>query len=182
MHKIDQLYCPEIKAYFTEKKIIASCVFVYTNTNLPYFTGTNKLATRFFMGRKKKTKEGKNRQIHFRVTDEEFDMIRNKSKNYPSISLLLIHSVKEFDNRGGAMKIHSLNRWADEYILFRKEMSKIGVNLNQITEYLNILRLHDIFVSDDAINTAIEIIQEIRSLYRRIIASQEEYTRSVTKM
>lgn len=53
------------------------------------------------MSEKETKTAGKRKQINVRLTDEEFKMMKEKSKNYPSLSTLVIDAVRAFDDRKG---------------------------------------------------------------------------------
>ena len=67
------------------------------------------------MSEKETKTAGKRKQINVRLTDEEFKMMKEKSKNYPSLSTLVIDAVRTFDDRKG----RNLNQVAHEINLYK---------------------------------------------------------------
>ena len=83
---------------------------------------------------------GKKNQINIRATDEEFKMIKEKAKNYPSVSSLLLDAVKGFDNRHGRNRIDRMIEFSEAVNSFDRDMVRIGTNLNQIAHALNLYK------------------------------------------
>lgn len=93
---------------------------------------------------KKETKTaGKRKQINVRLTDEEFKMMKEKSKNYPSLSTLVIDAVRSFDDRKGRNKIDTMIDFSNYIRQTEVEMARVGNNLNQVAHEINLYKFGD---------------------------------------
>lgn len=87
----------------------------------------------------------KRKNIIFRCTEEEFLNIKEKAKKYPSISSLILDSVRDFQVEGGRNKISLLIETSIKINKNKNDLSKIGNNINQIAHYLNIAKAENRF-------------------------------------
>ncbi|EFB93589.1 mobilization protein [Prevotella bivia] len=76
-------------------------------------------------------------RIFLVLNNKELDLFKNKAKNYNQLSAMIRDAVAQFDDKGTVKRIESLNRLADLITEFNHEISKQGVNLNQITKRAN---------------------------------------------
>ena len=129
---------------------------------------------------KKKKINKKNRSIIFRVTEEEFEMIKEKAGKYPSITMLILDAVEQFDVRGGANTVHLIDGWSKEFIAYKHELSKAGGNINQLAHYVNVLKQQNIG-SDSVILETKAVIENYALLLKRIYVSQNRLVNMITK-
>lgn len=76
-------------------------------------------------------------RIFLVLNNKELDLFKNKAKNYNQLSAMIRDAVAQFDDKGTVKRIESLNKLADLITKFNHEISKQGVNLNQITKRAN---------------------------------------------
>lgn len=76
-------------------------------------------------------------RIFLVLNNKELDLFKNKAKNYNQLSAMIRDAVAQFDDKGTVKRIESLNKLADLITEFNHEISKQGVNLNQITKRAN---------------------------------------------
>lgn len=95
------------------------------------------------MSEKETKTAGKRKQINVRLTDEEYKMMKVKSKNYPSLSTLVIDAVRAFDDRKGRNKIDTMIDFSNYIRQVEVEMARVGNNLNQVTREINLYKYGD---------------------------------------
>lgn len=83
---------------------------------------------------------GKKKQINIRLTDEELKMLKEKSREYSSMSALIIDAVQEFNNKSGRNRVDTMIEFARYAKQIEVEMARVGNNLNQITHELNLIK------------------------------------------
>ena len=76
-------------------------------------------------------------RINLHLNNQELELFMNKAKNYNQLAALIRVAVAQFNDKGTVKRIESLNKLADLITEFNHEISKQGVNLNQITKRAN---------------------------------------------
>lgn len=76
-------------------------------------------------------------RINLHLNNKELDLFKSKAKNYNQMASMIRDAVAQFDDKGTVKRIESLNKLADLITEFNHEISKQGVNLNQITKRAN---------------------------------------------
>ena len=76
-------------------------------------------------------------RINLHLNNKELELFRNKAKNYNQMAAMIRDAVIQFDDIGTIKRIESLNKLADLINESNHEISKQGVNLNQITKRAN---------------------------------------------
>jgi hypothetical protein len=82
----------------------------------------------------------KNKRINIRLTEEEYQMIGDKSKNYPSVSSFIIDACNKFDDRRGIRNLEFLMNFSSVYAEEKSVINKTASNINQIAHYANMLK------------------------------------------
>lgn len=67
-------------------------------------------------------------------------MMKEKSKNYPSLSTLVIDAVRTFDDRKGRNKIDTMIDFSNYIRQTDVEMARVGNNLNQVAHEINLYK------------------------------------------
>lgn len=83
------------------------------------------------------TNKKKNAQIHFRLSQEDLALYKEKAKNYKRLSAMIRDAVEQFDDRGTIMRLQALNELSTQIKEFGAELSKIGGNINQMAKRAN---------------------------------------------
>ena len=81
-----------------------------------------------------------NKRINIRLTEEEYQMIGDKSKNYPSVSSFIIDACNKFDDRRGIRNLEFLMNFSSVYAEEKSVINKTASNINQIAHYANMLK------------------------------------------
>lgn len=76
-------------------------------------------------------------RINLHLNNKELDLFKSKAKNYNQMAVMIRDAVAQFNDKGTVKRIESLNKLADLITEFNHEISKQGVNLNQITKRAN---------------------------------------------
>lgn len=76
-------------------------------------------------------------RINLHLNNKELELFKNKAKNYNQMAAMIRDAVAQFNDKGTVKRIESLNKLADLITEFNHEISKQGVNLNQITKRAN---------------------------------------------
>lgn len=124
------------------------------------------------MSNQQKT-EGKKKQIHLRVTEDELHEIREKAKNYTSMSALMIDASKEFNTKKGRNKIDLMIELSSCLSKFEVETARRGNNLNQIAHALNLYQYERIALPpielvgrevNETLKLCKDILRELRAI------------------
>ena len=76
-------------------------------------------------------------RINLHLNNKELELFKNKAKNYNQMAAMIRDAVAQFNDKGTVKRIESLNKLADLITEFNHEISKQGINLNQITKRAN---------------------------------------------
>ena len=76
-------------------------------------------------------------RIFLVLNNKELALFKSKAKNYNQMSAMIRDAVAQFDDIGTVKRIQSLNNLANLITNFNHEISKQGVNLNQIRKRAN---------------------------------------------
>lgn len=103
------------------------------------------------------------KDIHLRVTEEEYALFRKKGKEYLNTSKMIVQAVKDFKpNNHGINKLTILNNYSEKMEMLSTQINKIGNNLNQLAHYANILLMaeHPTVMDKDTLKYLLEQIEE----------------------
>lgn len=124
---------------------------------------------------KNKKIDNKTRRLEIRLNEAEFSIFKEKSKNYSTMSALIIDAVNKFDDRQGIQKLDFVNNFA---IILKKyffELNRIGNNINQISRHLNINSKENSFYKDTQImETLLLEIKEAKVIFRTLRRMQNK--------
>lgn len=76
-------------------------------------------------------------RIFLVLNNRELDLFKKKAQHYNQMSAMIRDAVAQFDDKGTVKRIESLNKLADLMTEFNHEISKQGVNFNQIIKRAN---------------------------------------------
>lgn len=83
----------------------------------------------------------KTRRFDIRLTEEDFRLLGEKAKNYPSISSLVLDAVKNFDTRKGRNRLDTMIEFSENIRKLEVELARIGNNVNQMAKELHRYRI-----------------------------------------
>lgn len=75
--------------------------------------------------------------FQLRLTQEEYDFLKEKSKDYSSVSHYIRSAIKEYSDINAKQKLQLLNDLGLFYRKFQDELSWAGGNLNQSVKRAN---------------------------------------------
>lgn len=117
-------------------------------------------------------KNNKTRQLHIRVTEIQEKQIKEKAKNYPSLSGYILDAALHFDDKNGIRKLEVIESWASEFQKWKNSISHIASNINQMTHYCNQCKSNGM-LNQDVVEESNRIIQEWNTYSSEIIEFQK---------
>lgn len=120
------------------------------------------------------------KQIHFRVTEDEYNMIKEKGEKYSSISAIILEAVKNFDERDGCNIIDVLDDWARDFGAFKVDLSRIGNNINQVAHYVNTMKTQGVY-NENVLNIVEQELSAYNELLVNMVKAQERFAQRVCK-
>lgn len=82
-------------------------------------------------------KDKKTKEIHFRVTAEEYKYISEKADTFSSITSYVMSAIKECSNTSIRENLESRKQLAEIYKKFDEKLAHVGGNLNQAMRRIN---------------------------------------------
>ena len=79
--------------------------------------------------------------FQLRLTQEEYDALKEKSASYMSVSHYIRSALKEYSDVDAKQKLRLINELGEFYRQFRDELSWAGGNLNQSVKRANELSI-----------------------------------------
>ncbi len=111
--------------------------------------------------------------MELRLSDEQYQVMKRKSANFPTMTDFVINAIDDFDENGGIAKVDLINSWSTELGSFKSDLARIGNNINQIAHYLNIQRVQDASGKySEEINFRIAEVKELMDLLKCINIQQ----------
>lgn len=83
----------------------------------------------------------KTRRFDIRLSEEDYRLLGEKSRNYPSISSLVLDAVKNFDTRKGRNRLDTMIEFSENVRKLEVELARIGNNVNQMAKELHRYRI-----------------------------------------
>lgn len=130
---------------------------------------------------KKKKILHRSKDIHIKLRPEEYDMIKNKSSSYPSMTRLIVDAVSAFDERGGVNYVNVLNEWSKDFAESRADMGRVGNNINQIAHVCNIIKNQSGEIDPSSLSVFSSELDELKKLLIEIRDNQVAFVSKVTK-
>lgn len=79
----------------------------------------------------------KTKQLHFRLTEEDFNSLRERSAPFSSMSEFVAQAIKEFSDTSMKENLESRKLLAEIYRQFDEKLAHVGGNLNQAMRRIN---------------------------------------------
>lgn len=115
----------------------------------------------------------KNREIHLRLTDDEYSVMQKKASEYKFLSSMIIDAVYQFDDRLAIRKVDILQALSDRVLNYHGNLAKIGSNINQMAHYANQLALRN-ESSEIFYKEVVQKIDELSQLIRCTIDNDKK--------
>lgn len=106
-------------------------------------------------------KDIKNKSICVRFTEEELAMVKEKAKNYQTMTSMLLTAVRNLDNNTMSNKITHVLELKAALEEQNRQLRKMGSNLNQIAKYFNQISNAGI-IGDYRVQEAVEMERAIK--------------------
>lgn len=81
--------------------------------------------------------ENKTKRIEIRVTETEFNRIKENAQKFGSVAAYIKAAFVEFSDKGGVEHFKLLNELGDFYKEFQTSLNQVGNNINQVARHLN---------------------------------------------
>lgn len=114
----------------------------------------------------------KTKQIHIRVTEEEYNKLKELAKDRTISEYIINNTIGEFKLYNYNDLIKNLIEYNKNSSLFIKELNHIGVNINQIIHIMNIYNQKGIYYQNgeiDLINLLISTNENMNFLEEKIL-------------
>ena len=108
----------------------------------------------------KKEAKRKVKQLHIRISEDEYFSIKKKAKKYPSISALILDAVANFDMKRGRNRIDTMIEFSKDMRKAEVDISRIGNNINQIAKELHRYRLEGISLNNAPLASLTKVMEE----------------------
>ncbi|TFH93838.1 plasmid mobilization relaxosome protein MobC [Porphyromonas levii] len=136
------------------------------------------------MEEKTKKMAGKNKRIYMRVTEEEYQMIKDKSGNYPTTTALMVDAVRAFNENSMRNRIATMVEFSSYAKGLDVEMSRVGNNLNQITHELHLYKYGDVELVEverlqDTLSEVLECNRSILKELRKFASKQRKANKAI---
>lgn len=82
-------------------------------------------------------KSKKTKEIHFRLSEDEYRKIADRSKKFDSITNFLMRAIEEFSNVNAAENVENRKNIAKFYAKMDEKLAHVGGNLNQAMKRIN---------------------------------------------
>ena len=119
-------------------------------------------------------KLNKTKEIHLRLTEKEYTILKEKAKDYPSLSSYVIDACLNFDDELGRRRLNRFRLWSEDFHKFESELNMIGNNINQIAYHFNKMS-HTGVYPEGLIDTSIKLHKQTVDLLAEIINSNIKY-------
>ena len=113
---------------------------MYTKTKVAPHSAQAKniVVTSYRMENKpEKQKGNKTKQLHLRLSEQEFQQVKKLAKGYPSMSSFVLDAVKNHDPRRGKNRIDTMIKFSELMEKSDVSLSRLGNNINQIAHAIN---------------------------------------------
>lgn len=87
--------------------------------------------------RTEKQQGNKIKRLEIRLSEQEFQHIKNHSKGYSSMSSFVLDAVKNHDPRRGKNRIDTMIKFSELMEKSDVSLSRLGNNINQIAHAIN---------------------------------------------
>ena len=110
----------------------------------------------------------KTKEIHFRVSEKEYNSLKKRSANYNNMSAFLIDAGMQFDDRATIRRLDVLDNWTAAYKKWEKDILYISNNINQMAHYCNIMKNRGL-ITEEIVDKQVECISEWTEYMGKII-------------
>ena len=119
----------------------------------------------------------KTHRIIVRVSDKELEELKEKSKNYPTLSSFVLDACFKFDDELGIKRLERLRLWSEDFHSFKTEISKIGANINQLAHYVNNLQKTGVFLPS-VLDEIVRVENEFNLMMNLILKSNMNFKKT----
>lgn len=121
------------------------------------------------MSKKKDKSSNKDKQLHIRLSLEEYNLIRERSKAYQSISSFVLDALLNYDVRRGRNRIDTMIKFSELMTKSDVSLARIGNNINQIAHEMNRQRLLGINLVNSSSEYYMQLLEESVELQKSLL-------------
>lgn len=123
----------------------------------------------------KKSQGKKVKRLYIRISEEEYKMLKERSKSYTNLSAFVLDAAKNYDTRKGRNRIDTMIKFSELAQEMDTDLCRIGNNINQIAKEIHRKRIAGLGLSEamvksffegvsDANIVLVELLKELRKL------------------
>lgn len=127
-------------------------------------------------------KDKRTYRFELRLSEEEYRLFKEKSKNYQTMSAMIRDAVKDFNDIRTKGKIAVLTDARHHYIQCSQRLGWLGSNINQAQHRANELAIAGELSHDYVQNVLFPKVSEALKLIRQMKAEQEKIYSKLLKL
>lgn len=134
------------------------------------------------MGRPIKEQKGKKqKKVEVRVTIDEYNLLKEKSKGYQSLSSFLLDAAKNHDERRGRNRIDTMIRFSELMSESDTSIARIGNNVNQIAKAIHRQNMEGIDLKNTPLGHFSGLIEEAKNTLKEILIELRKISNSTQR-
>ena len=123
--------------------------------------------------------ENKTERLNFRVTEEEYNFLKNAAKEWGgSVSAYILAAVKRFNDPHYVDKMKFMREWEAEMKKLQPEIAERGDRINKIAHAVNVMKLQgEVIITED-------MEEEVRAwnkLLRKLVRYERQAVKTLRK-
>lgn len=134
------------------------------------------------MGRPITEQKGKKlKKVEVRVTIDEYNLLKEKSKRYQSLSSFLLDAAKNHDERRGRNRIDTMIKFSELMSESDTSIARIGNNINQIARAIHRQNIEGIDMRDTPLGHFLEILSEVKDVLNALLIELRKISNSMQR-
>ena len=121
--------------------------------------------------------ENKTERLNFRVTEEEYNFLKDAAKEWGgSVSAYILAATKRFNNPHYIDKMKFMREWSEERKKLQPEIAEIGERINKIAHVVNVMKLQgEVIITEDMV----EEVRALNEVMRKVERIERKLARSL---
>lgn len=125
--------------------------------------------------------ERKTKRLWIRVSPSDEQLIKEKAAHYQTVSRMIWDAIRQFDDKGTMQKIAALNEMTVLYLKYRRDLSWMGSNFNQVVKRANELAIGGELDQSYFEQVIFPKIKELQQLLTDIKREQHQIVKHLTR-
>lgn len=127
-------------------------------------------------------KKNRTRRCYIRINEDDYNMFKEKSQAYGSMSAMVRAAVASLDDRTTIGAIDVANNMAYLFKKFQSDLSKVGGNLNQASKRANELAIGEQLTPDFFDKIFLPHVHETREFLLQVKQEQTKIVRMLASL